>query len=113
MPFPGVVEDLVVPGGPWVRFDTMLYPGYAIPPFYDSLLGKLIVWDDCRASALRRLEGALRELEVTGVKTTKPLHLALVGNDDVRAARFHTKFLEQWLDGKASELIKEKERPGV
>ena len=113
MPFPGVVEDLVVPGGPWVRFDTMLYTGYAIPPFYDSLLGKLIVWDDCREGALRRLEGALRELEVTGVKTTKPLHLALVGNDDVRAARFHTKFLEQWLDGKASELIKEKERPGV
>jgi acetyl-CoA carboxylase biotin carboxylase subunit len=113
MPFPGVVEDLVVPGGPGVRFDTMLYPGYAIPPFYDSLLGKLIVWDENREGALRRLEGALRELEVTGVKTTKPLHLALVGNDDVRAARFHTKFLEQWLDGKASELIKEKERPGV
>jgi acetyl-CoA carboxylase biotin carboxylase subunit len=113
MPYPGVVEGLVVPGGPGVRFDTMLYPGYAIPPFYDSLLGKLIVWDDNREDALRRLEGALRELEVTGVKTTKPLHLALVGNDDVRAARFHTKFLEQWLDGKASELTKEKERPGV
>ena len=59
MPFPGQVSGLTVPGGPGVRFDTMLYPGYAIPPFYDSLLGKLMVWDDDRATAIARLERAL------------------------------------------------------
>ncbi len=100
MPAPGVVTSLIVPGGPGVRFDTMLYPGCAIPPFYDSLLGKLIVWDNSREAALRRLEGALGELEISGVKTTKPLHQALVASEDVRTANFHTRFLEQWLERK-------------
>jgi len=104
MPAPGVVESLMVPGGPGVRFDTMLYPGYTIPPFYDSLLGKLIVWDDSRASALRRLERALMELEITGVKTTKALHQALVVDEDVRTANVHTRFLEQWLERKPPGL---------
>jgi len=105
MPGPGVVESLVVPGGPGVRFDTLLYPGYEIPPFYDSLLGKLIVWDDTRANALRRLEGALMELEISGVKTTKPLHQALVADEEVRTANIHTRFLEQWLERKALSLV--------
>ncbi len=98
MPAPGVVDSLMVPGGPGVRFDTMLYPGCTIPPFYDSLLGKLIVWDHTRASALRRLQGALVELEISGVKTTKPLHQALAADEEVRTANFHTRFLEQWLE---------------
>ena len=100
MPGPGVVDALRVPGGPGVRFDTLLYPGCTVPPFYDSLLGKLIVWDESRESALRRLEGALGELEITGLKTTKPLHQALAADEDVRAANFHTRFLEQWLERK-------------
>jgi acetyl-CoA carboxylase biotin carboxylase subunit len=104
MPDPGVVQTLVVPGGPGVRFDTMLYPGYTIPPFYDSLLGKLIVWDESRARALCRLERALRELEITGVKTTKPLHQALVVDEEVRTANVHTRFLEQWLERKPPNL---------
>ncbi len=104
MPCPGVVETLIMPGGPGVRFDTLLYPGYAIPPFYDSLLGKLIVWDDCRPSALCRLEGALAELEITGVKTTLPLHQALLADEEVRTANFHTKFLEQWLEREPARL---------
>ncbi len=98
MPAPGVVDSLMTPGGPGVRFDTMLYPGCAVPPFYDSLLGKLIVWDDTRANALNRLERALRELEISGVKTTKPLHQALAADANVRDANIHTRFLEQWLD---------------
>ena len=98
LPAPGVVESLVVPGGPGVRFDTMLYPGCEIPPFYDSLLGKLIVWDESRERALRRLERALGELEIAGVKTTKPLHQALVADRDVRRAEVHTEFLERWLE---------------
>jgi acetyl-CoA carboxylase biotin carboxylase subunit len=82
-----------------VRFDTMLYSGYSVPPFYDSLLGKLIVWDEDRPSALERLKRALGELEVGGITTTKPLYEALVQNDDVRAGRFDTGWLEHWLAG--------------
>ncbi|MGI9412065.1 MAG: acetyl-CoA carboxylase biotin carboxylase subunit, partial [Hyphomicrobiales bacterium] len=108
-PFPGVVENLSVPGGPGVRFDTMLYPGYAIPPFYDSLLGKLMVWDETRDKALNRLERALAELEISGVKTTKLLHQALLADPDVRAARFHTKFLEHWLETRPPGLVQHKE----
>ena len=104
LPAPGVVESLMVPGGPGVRFDTMLYPGCAVPPFYDSLLGKLVVWDDSRANALDRLNRALMELEISGVKTTKCLHQALASDADVRSAHFHTEFLEQWLERKASSL---------
>ena len=104
LPAPGVVESLTMPGGPGVRFDTMLYPGCAIPPFYDSLLGKLIVWDESRASALRRLERALAEFELSGVKTTKPLHRALAADRDVRSANVHTEFLEQWLERNVPSL---------
>ena len=97
LPSPGVVDGLVVPGGPGVRFDTLLYPGCAVPPFYDSLLAKLIVWDTTRDGALRRLERALGELQISGVKTTQPLHQALARDGDVRAGNVHTRFLEHWL----------------
>jgi acetyl-CoA carboxylase, biotin carboxylase subunit len=103
-PFPGVVSELRVPGGNGVRFDTMLYRGYAIPPFYDSLLGKLIVWDDTRESALARLDRALGELDVAGVKTTKPLYQALVADADIRAGKFDTQWLERWLEVNGSKL---------
>jgi len=96
-PSPGRVSGLRVPGGPGVRFDSMLYAGYTVPAYYDSLLGKLIVHDVDRPAALRRLRRALRELQVEGVQTTVPLHLALSRDPDVVAARFHTGFLESWL----------------
>ena len=98
MPFPGVVETMMVPAGPGVRFDSFIYPGYAIPPFYDSLLGKLVVWDKDRPSALKRLAGALGELKITGTKTTTSLHQALAVDEAVATADFHTKFLEGWLE---------------
>jgi len=98
MPFPGVVSGLDIPNGQGVRFDTMLYDGYAIPPFYDSLLGKLIVHGSDRADALRRLDGALRTTRIGGLKTTLPLYQALLADDDVAAGRTHTQFLEHWLD---------------
>lgn len=104
MPFPGVVSELVAPGGPGVRFDTMLYSGYAIPPFYDSLLGKLIVWDEDRNGAIVRLQRALNELKIEGVKTTKPLFIALAADDDVRHARFDTRWLEGWLEQNKTKL---------
>jgi acetyl-CoA carboxylase biotin carboxylase subunit len=103
-PFPGIVDRLQTPGGPGVRFDTLLYPGYEISPFYDSLLGKLIVWGEDRAHAMARLKRALGELEVGGVKTTKVLHAALADDPAVRAGDFHTGWLETWLELNASKL---------
>ncbi|MFB6464530.1 acetyl-CoA carboxylase biotin carboxylase subunit [Bradyrhizobium tunisiense] len=104
MPSPGTISALSVPEGEGVRFDSMLYQGYTVPPFYDSLLGKLIVHDKDRPSAIRRLERALAELRVEGLATTKPLHQALARDPDVMAARFHTAWLEPWLETHASSL---------
>ncbi|NIA70608.1 acetyl-CoA carboxylase biotin carboxylase subunit [Pelagibius litoralis] len=104
MPFPGTVGTLAVPGGPGVRFDSMLYSGYAIPPFYDSLLGKLIVHDDTREAAIERLRRALRELDLGALKTTKPLFVALAEDEDVRRGAFHTRWLEHWLEENADRL---------
>ena len=97
MPGPGTVTGLRVPGGPGVRFDSMLFPGCVVPPFYDSLLGKLIVHDEDRPSAIARLRRALRELQIEGVTTTAALHQQLCEQPDVLAARYDTGFLEAWL----------------
>ena len=96
-PAPGRIAALTVPGGPGVRFDTMLYEGYDVPPFYDSLLGKLVTWDEARSGALARMRGALRELVVAGLPTTAALHRRLIDVPDVVAGRFHTGWLEAWL----------------
>ena len=104
LPNPGTVSTLSVPGGNGVRFDSMLYPGYTVPPFYDSLLGKLIVLDRDRASAIRRLDCALAELDVGGLVTTKSLHQVLARDPDVQAGRFHTAWLEPWLATHAEAL---------
>ena len=103
-PGPGTVTSLKVPGGAGVRFDTMLYAGYTVPPFYDSLLGKLIVWDENRAAAIARMARALGELEVGGLPTTKPLHQALARDAGVQAGDFHTRWLEPWLEQNADRL---------
>jgi acetyl-CoA carboxylase biotin carboxylase subunit len=94
----------MIPGGNGVRFDTMLFAGYQVSPFYDSLLGKLIVWDETRDRALARLRRALRELEIGGCKTTKPLHLALAQDPDVLAAAYDTRWLERRLEQNALRL---------
>jgi acetyl-CoA carboxylase biotin carboxylase subunit len=104
LPSPGTITALSVPSGEGVRFDSMLYQGYTVPPFYDSLLGKLIVHDVDRPSAIRRLGRALAELSVEGLATTKPLHQALARDPDVQAARFHTAWLEPWLETHAGSL---------
>ena len=97
LPTPGSIEHLQLPGGPGVRVDSMLYPGCVIPPYYDSMLAKLIVWDENRAQALSRMRRALDELHISGVAHTKSLHQALLADADVCAARYHTRFLEHWL----------------
>jgi len=97
MPFPGKITGLTMPEGEGIRFDHFLYEGYQIPPFYDSLLGKLIVHAPDRAAAIDLMVIALERLEIDGVKTTKPLHLALADDPAVRADDFHTQWLEPWL----------------
>jgi acetyl-CoA carboxylase biotin carboxylase subunit len=97
MPSPGRVSDMRVPGGPGVRMDTMLYPGYTVPPFYDSLLGKLIVHAEDRPAAIARMRRALKELHIEGVKTTRGLHLRLMDEPRFESAQFDTNFLEGWL----------------
>lgn len=97
MPFPGKVGRLKIPQGEGIRFDHFLYEGYQIPPFYDSLIGKLIVHGTDRVDAIARLIKALDGLEIGGLKTTIPLHQALARSPEVRAGDFHTQWLETWL----------------
>lgn len=97
-PSPGTIARLVVPQQEGVRFDTMLYEGYTIPPFYDSLLGKLIVWGETRSECLARLRQSLDGLKIEGVPTTIPLHQALARSAAVQNGAFHTRFLEGWLE---------------
>jgi acetyl-CoA carboxylase biotin carboxylase subunit len=97
LPGPGRVSGLGVPTGEGIRFDTLLYEGYAVPPFYDSLLGKLIAWGETRAAAIDRLRTALADLRIEGLPTTRALHLALADVADVRAGAVHTRWLEGWL----------------
>jgi len=109
MPFPGIVSGLRIPDGDGVRFDHMLYDGYAIPPFYDSLLGKLIVWAPDRGKAITRLRIALECLEISGLPTTAPLYSALVDSADVQANAIHTGWLEAWLAQNRGKLAQERE----
>jgi acetyl-CoA carboxylase biotin carboxylase subunit len=96
-PSPGKVTALTLPGGPGVRVDTMLYPGYTVPPYYDSLLAKIIVHAETRQGALARLRRALDEFAIEGVVTTATLHKRLAQTVDVQAGRFDTGFLERLL----------------
>ncbi|MEM8651255.1 MAG: acetyl-CoA carboxylase biotin carboxylase subunit [Pseudomonadota bacterium] len=107
MPFPGEVGDLKIPGGPGVRFDHFLYQGYQIPPYYDSLLGKLIVHAENREKAIIRLKRAVSELSVGDMKTTAPLFSALADDEEVQSGSFHTKWLEPWLEENNNKLTQQ------
>ena len=96
-PSPGKVTEFHAPGGLGVRLDSALYAGYSIPPYYDSLIGKLIVHGRDRPEALLRLKRALNELVVTGVKTTKPLFLDLLEEPAFISGDYHIRWLESWL----------------
>ncbi len=96
-PSPGLVKNYVAPGGMHVRVDSGLYTGYKVPPYYDSLIGKLIVYGSNRDSCIRRLKRALEEVVVEGMKTTIPLHQKLVRDPEFLAGDYSIKWLEQWL----------------
>ncbi|MEQ9259003.1 MAG: acetyl-CoA carboxylase biotin carboxylase subunit [Roseovarius sp.] len=97
-PRPGKITQFHAPGGLGVRMDSALYDGYTIPPYYDSLIAKLIVHGQDRAAALSRLNRALGELIVDGVDTTVPLFHALLQEPDIHAGAYNIHWLEQWLE---------------
>ena len=94
-PAPGKITGWLPPGGPGVRVDSHVYTGYEIPPFYDSLIGKLIVWGTDRDHALKRMRRALSECAITGIPTTIEFHLALLDRPEFQRGEVHTKFVEQ------------------
>ena len=100
-PSPGLVKNFVAPGGMHVRVDSGLYTGYRVPPYYDSLIGKLIVYGSTRERCIMRLKRALEEFVVEGMKTTIPLHQNLVRNPEFLAGDYTIKWLEQWLATRA------------
>jgi acetyl-CoA carboxylase, biotin carboxylase subunit len=100
-PCPGQISTFHAPGGLGVRMDSALYDGYSIPPYYDSLIGKLIVHASDRKAALARLRRALGELIVDGVDTTTPLFNALLQEPDIRSGNYTIHWLESWLEKNA------------
>jgi acetyl-CoA carboxylase biotin carboxylase subunit len=94
-PQPGTVTSLVLPAGPGVRVDTHLYPGYTVPPTYDSLVMKIIVWGATREEAIARARRALDELRIDGIKTTASFHRAILDIPAFIAGDVQTDFLEK------------------
>ena len=98
MPSPGKIEDLVLPGGPGVRMDTHIYNNYEISPFYDSLIGKLVVWGKDRPMAIRRMQRALDEFQIEGIKVTVPFYKKVFKDKDFIAGEIDTHFLQRMED---------------
>jgi len=99
MPSPGKITNYMVPGGPGVRFDSAVYSGYVIPPHYDSMIGKLLVWGYNREEAISRMQRALDELVIEGVNTTIPLHQKILKNAFFRRGEIYTNFLQRRILG--------------
>jgi acetyl-CoA carboxylase biotin carboxylase subunit len=98
-PSPGLVKAWHAAGGMHVRVDSGLYAGYKIPPYYDSMIAKLIVYGRSRESCMMRMRRALEEMVVDGVKTNIPLHQDLLRAPDVIDGNYSIKWLEEWLAG--------------
>ncbi len=97
-PCPGQITGMVLPGGPGVRVDTHVYAGYNVPTHYDSLLGKLIVGSTRgREAAVARMERALKEFQIEGIKTTIPFHQKVIAHPAFRSGQFATNFVEKYL----------------
>ena len=101
-PSPGKVKEFHAPGGLGVRLDSAVYAGYSIPPYYDSLIGKLIVHGSTREEAIRRLKRSLDEMIISGIETTLPLFQDLLENDDILSGDYHIHWLEHWLQEQKS-----------
>jgi len=106
-PSPGTITTFNLPGGPGVRVDTYVYPGYRVPPFYDSMIAKVIVHARTRELAIARMRRALDAMVIEGIKTTIPLHLKIMDNPDFQAGNISTRFMEDFL---ATNGVKERPR---
>ena len=96
LPSPGKVTQWMVPGGRNVRVDSHVYAGYVVPPYYDSMIGKLIVWGRDRNKAINIMKRALAEFEVDGIRTTIPFHQKMMENEDFISNNYDTKYLENY-----------------
>ena len=95
-PSPGKITAFNIPGGPGVRVDTAVYPGYNVPPYYDSMIAKLIVHARTRELAIARMQRALDMMVIEGIKTTIPLHKKIMADERFRSGDFSTKFMEEF-----------------
>jgi acetyl-CoA carboxylase biotin carboxylase subunit len=96
MPSPGGIKNLILPAGPGVRVDTHIFNGYEISPFYDSLIGKLVVWAKDRNLAIKRMQRALAEFQIEGIKVTVPFHQRVFRDEDFIRGDIDTHFLEKF-----------------
>jgi acetyl-CoA carboxylase biotin carboxylase subunit len=96
VPSPGKITAFNIPGGPGVRVDTAVYPGYTVPPYYDSMIAKLIVHARNRETAIARMQRALNMMVVEGIKTTIPLHQKIMADEKFQKGDFSTKFMEEF-----------------
>ncbi len=96
VPSPGKITAFNIPGGPGVRVDTAVYPGYVVPPYYDSMIAKLIVHARTRELAISRMQRALDMMVVEGIKTTIPLHKKIMADENFQKGNFSTKFMEEF-----------------
>ena len=97
MPCPGKIQNLILPGGPNVRIDSHIYPGYEISPYYDSLVAKVITWGANRMEAIKTMQRALTEFEISPIKTTIPFHLRLLANSSFLKGDISTHFVQEML----------------
>lgn len=104
MPCPGKIDGYLAPGGFGIRVDSHVYAGYSIPPYYDSMIGKLICWGENRKQARRRMYQALKEYVVSGIKTTIPFHQQIVEDEVFKSGKFNTGFIEDWYKRQGKEF---------
>lgn len=97
LPCPGQIQAYIAPGGPGIRVDSHCYPGYKVPPYYDSLLSKLIAWGRNRTEAIQRMQRALEEYVITGIKCTIPFHQRVLLNPHFQSGEVTTDFIERHL----------------
>jgi len=96
IPSPGKVTKYVAPGGRNVRMDSHLFQGYSVPPTYDSMIGKLIVWGENREKAIAKMKNSLSELQIEGIKTVTDFHLKMMDNVDFKENNFDTNYLSHY-----------------
>ncbi|MBN1839356.1 MAG: acetyl-CoA carboxylase biotin carboxylase subunit [Campylobacterales bacterium] len=96
IPSPGKITKYIIPGGRNVRMDSHAYQGYSVPPHYDSMIGKLIVWGEDRTRAIKKMKQALSELQIEGIKTVRDFHLNMMDNEDFIDNKFDTNYLSRY-----------------